>query len=77
MKVEVENLTFQVPSFRLGPLDFTVGEGTITAIIGKNGSGKSTTLKLIHGDQESLDVLRKYGDPIKTRISSTGLTLLT
>jgi iron complex transport system ATP-binding protein len=50
MKVEVENLTFQVPSFRLGPLDFTVGEGTITAIIGKNGSGKSTTLKLIHGD---------------------------
>ena len=28
-------------------------------------------------DQESLDVLRKYGDPIKTRISSTGLTLLT
>ena len=26
-------------------------------------------------DQESLDVLRKYGDPIKTKISSTGLTL--
>ncbi len=26
-------------------------------------------------DQEAMDVLRKYGDPIKTKISSTGLTL--
>lgn len=26
-------------------------------------------------DQESFEVLRKYGDPIKTKISSTGLTL--
>lgn len=50
MKVEIENVTFQVPSFQLGPLGFSVEEGTITAIIGKNGSGKSTTLKLIHGD---------------------------
>ena len=50
MKVELEDVTFRVSSFSLGPLDFSVEEGTITAIIGKNGSGKSTTLKLIHGD---------------------------
>ncbi len=50
MKVELDNVTFSVPSFELGPLNFSIEEGTITAIIGKNGSGKSTTLKLIHGD---------------------------
>ncbi|MEM0135963.1 MAG: ABC transporter ATP-binding protein [Thermoplasmatales archaeon] len=50
MKVELNDVTFQVPSFELGPLDFSIKEGTITTIVGKNGSGKTTLLKLIHGD---------------------------
>lgn len=35
--------------FKLGPLDFEVRKGEIYALVGPNGSGKTTTLKLIAG----------------------------
>jgi ABC-2 type transport system ATP-binding protein len=35
--------------FRLGPISFSVNKGEIFGLIGPNGSGKTTTLKLITG----------------------------
>ena len=50
MSVELKDVRFRLPDFSLGPLNFRIEPGTIITIMGKNGSGKSTTLKLIHGD---------------------------
>ncbi|MCL4340479.1 MAG: ABC transporter ATP-binding protein [Candidatus Thermoplasmatota archaeon] len=50
MSVELNDVKFRLPDFSLGPINFTIENGTISTIMGKNGSGKSTTLKLIHGD---------------------------
>jgi iron complex transport system ATP-binding protein len=50
MEVDLQNVMFSIPGFKLGPLNFSVEKGTITTVMGKNGSGKSTALKLIHGD---------------------------
>ena len=50
MKVELRDVEYRLPNFSLGPLNLEAEPGKIYAIMGKNGSGKSTTLKLIHGD---------------------------
>lgn len=36
-------------SFRVGPIDLSLGGGTITAVIGPNGAGKSTLLQTLAG----------------------------
>lgn len=43
----VENLTKTYPSFTLDNVSFTLSRGRIMGLIGKNGAGKSTTLKSI------------------------------
>lgn len=46
--VEIRNLKKRINGdFQLGPLDIQFEPGTITAIVGKNGAGKSTIAKLI------------------------------
>jgi ABC-2 type transport system ATP-binding protein len=45
--LEVRQLQKEIDDFKLGPIDFTVKPGTITALVGNNGSGKSTFIKLI------------------------------
>lgn len=45
--VEITQLQKEIDDFQLGPIDFTVEPGTITALVGNNGSGKSTFIKLI------------------------------
>lgn len=47
--LEVKNLTKVYPKFTLDHVGFTVGEGRIAGLIGRNGAGKSTTLKGILG----------------------------
>ncbi len=47
--LEVEALKKVYPDFTLGPLSFGVEEGQITGLIGRNGAGKSTTLKAMMG----------------------------
>jgi len=37
------------PDFRLGPISLELHAGRVTAIVGENGSGKTTTLRLIAG----------------------------
>lgn len=61
--IEVHNLCKQFPSFDLGPLDLEIPKGCMVGYIGENGSGKSTTIKLIlgllHPDQGEIKLLGK------------------
>ena len=47
--LEVENLRKVYPAFTLQDVSFAVPEGAIVGFIGRNGAGKSTTLKSILG----------------------------
>lgn len=51
--IEIRNLTKVYPGFRLGPMDLVLPSGCILGLVGENGAGKSTTIKLI------LDMIRK------------------
>lgn len=52
--LELKNVTKKYPKFTLDNVSFTVGSGKIVGFIGRNGAGKSTTIKgmmdLIHLD---------------------------
>lgn len=45
--IEVKNLTKSYGSFKLDNISFTLPSGTIMGLVGENGAGKSTTIKLI------------------------------
>lgn len=45
--VKVKDLEKQIDNFKLGPVNMSIEPGTITALVGSNGSGKSTYLKLL------------------------------
>ena len=47
--IELKGLRKSFPDFTLGPVDLAVPEGTILGLIGENGAGKSTTIKLMLG----------------------------
>ncbi len=51
--LEIKNLTKSYPGFTLDNLNLTLPSGCIMGLIGENGAGKSTTIKLI------LDILKK------------------
>lgn len=57
--LEVRGLTKAYQGFRLGALDLTLPSGCIMGLIGENGAGKSTTIKLI------LDMISKDGGSVK------------
>lgn len=54
-QLQFENINFQytdktgMPTFKVGPIDLTIQREEILFIIGGNGSGKSTFLKLLTG----------------------------
>ena len=50
--LEIKNLTKSYPGFMLDHLNLTLPRGCILGLIGENGAGKSTTIKLI------LDLIR-------------------
>lgn len=56
--LEIKNLTKAFPGFTLDQLSLTLPSGCILGLIGENGAGKSTTIKLI------LDILHKDGGTI-------------
>ena len=56
--LEIHSLTKTYPGFTLGPLDLTLPSGCILGLIGENGAGKSTTIKLI------LNMLHQNGGTI-------------
>lgn len=45
--IEVRNLTKSYDKFTLDHINFTLPSGTIMGLVGENGAGKSTTIKLI------------------------------
>ena len=47
MILKVENLAKEYPKFKLNNISFSINEGEIMGLIGRNGAGKSTTLKAI------------------------------
>ena len=51
--LEIKNLTKSFSDFKLDDVSFTLPSGCIIGLIGENGAGKSTTIKLI------LDMLHK------------------
>ena len=57
--LELQGLTKHYKDFTLGPLDLTLPGGTICGLIGENGAGKSTTIKLL------LDLIKRDGGEIE------------
>lgn len=57
--LEVKNLSKSFDSFQLHNISFTLPKGYIMGLIGPNGSGKTTTIKLI------LNMLQRNGGEIK------------
>ncbi len=59
--LEIKNLTKTFPGFKLDSLNLTLPSGCILGLIGENGAGKSTTIKLIldilHKDSGSISIL--------------------
>ena len=45
--LEIHNLTKTFPGFRLENLNLTLPSGCVMGLIGENGAGKSTTIRLI------------------------------
>lgn len=64
--LEVRDLRKEYPKFSLGPVSFSVEEGSIMGFIGRNGAGKTTTIKSI------LNVVH----PLSGEIRYFGLELL-
>lgn len=65
--LELHNVELRYPDFTLGPLDLVVPGGTVCGLIGENGAGKSTTMRLIlqmlEPDKGSI---RIFGQDIRT-----------
>lgn len=57
--LEINNLTKEYPGFKLDNISLTLPGGCILGLIGENGAGKSTTIKLI------LDLLKADSGSIK------------
>lgn len=57
--LEVEGLTKRYPGFTLGEVSFSLEQGRIMGLIGRNGAGKSTTLKAM------LNMVRPDGGTIR------------
>ncbi|MCM1298584.1 MAG: ABC transporter ATP-binding protein [Firmicutes bacterium] len=57
--IEIKDLTKSYKDFKLDGLTFALPEGCILGLIGENGAGKSTTVRLI------LNMIRKDGGSVK------------
>ena len=59
--IEIKGLVKEYPGFRLDGLDLALPSGSIMGLVGENGAGKSTTIKLImnavHNDSGTVSVL--------------------
>ena len=57
--LELHGLEKHYPDFTLGPIDLELPGGTVCGLIGENGAGKSTTIKLI------LDMIDREAGTVK------------
>ena len=69
--LELQGLTKHYKDFTLGPLDLTLPGGTICGLIGENGAGKSTTIRLIldmvHRDGGTVTILGRDNRTVSVR----------
>lgn len=78
--LEIRNLTKSYPGFMLDNLNLTLPSGCIMGLIGENGAGKSTTIKLIldmiHKDSGSIMIFGKdNGDGIELTKEDIGVVM--
>ncbi len=78
--LEIKNLTKVYPGFILDNLNLTLPSGCIMGLIGENGAGKSTTIKLIldmvHKDSGTITILGKdNGDSIELTKEDIGVVM--
>lgn len=78
--LEIKNLTKTYPGFTLENLNLTLPSGCIMGLIGENGAGKSTTIKLIldivHKDSGTITILGKdNGDKIQLTKEEVGVVM--
>ena len=78
--LEIKNLTKSFPGFTLDNLNLTLPSGCIMGLIGENGAGKSTTIKLIldmiHKDSGTVTILGKdNGDSIELTKEDIGVVM--
>ena len=78
--LEIRNLTKSYPGFTLDNINLTLPSGCIMGLIGENGAGKSTTIKLIldmiHKDKGSITILGKdNGDNIELTKEDIGVVM--
>ena len=57
--IEIRNLRKEYPGFLLDDISFDLPSGSIVGLVGENGAGKSTTIKLI------MNAIRKDGGSVK------------
>ena len=73
--LEVEGLCKTYPAFALRDVSFAVEPGTIMGFIGRNGAGKSTTIKsmlnLVHPDSGRVTMLARIFTPTSRPASSS------
>lgn len=78
--LNINNITKEYPGFKLNNVSFQVAKGTIIGFIGRNGAGKSTTLKailnMVHADDGSVSYfgldMKDHESEIKQRIGFAG-----
>lgn len=64
--IEIEGLEKHFDRFNLGPINLSVPQGCMVGYIGENGSGKSTTLKLILGLlRADAGKIKLWGQPVQ------------
>lgn len=78
--LEIRNLTKSYPGFTLDNLNLVLPSGCIMGLIGENGAGKSTTIKLIldmiHKDSGSITIFGKdNGDGIELTKEDIGIVM--
>ena len=71
--IAVEHVLYDYPGVRaLDDVNFTIGKGTITALVGPNGAGKTTLLRCLaaleppHGGRIAIDDVDIFDEPRRT-----------
>ena len=78
--LQVDHLSKQYPGFTLQDISFSVKPGRIMGLIGKNGAGKSTTLKsilnMVRPESGTVTVLERIFTRMKRNVSRTSALCL-
>jgi ABC-type Mn2+/Zn2+ transport system ATPase subunit len=73
--LEVTNLTVAYPGYAYRAIEnvsFSVDKGTITALIGPNGSGKTSIIRAVLGLVDYNGEIKVFGKPIRRSSSQIG-----